>query len=119
MQFRRVCGNNIFNMALLNITDKNFKEEVLNSPLPVLVDFWAAWCGPCKILAPIIEELVKEYMGKIKIGKLNVDENQTIPTRYGIMSIPTIIFFKDGKILNQSAGVLTRQQLKQKIEEII
>lgn len=106
-------------MALLNITDKNFKEEVLKSPLPVLVDFWATWCSPCKILSPIIEELAKEYMGKIKIGKLNVEENQNIPTQYGIMSIPTIIFFKDGKILNQLVGALTKQQLKQKIEEIV
>lgn len=106
-------------MALLNITDKNFKEEVLKSPLPVLVDFWATWCGPCKILAPIIEELAKEYTGKIKIVKLNVEEGQSIPTQYGIMSIPTIIFFKDGKILNQLVGALTKQQLKQKIEEII
>lgn len=106
-------------MALLNITDKNFKEEVLKSPLPVLVDFWATWCGPCKMLAPIIEELAKEYTGKIKIVKLNVEEGQSIPTQYGIMSIPTIIFFKDGKILNQLVGALTKQQLKQKIEEII
>jgi len=106
-------------MALLNISDKNFKDEVLKSDLPVLVDFWAEWCGPCKMLAPVIEELAKEYLGKIKFAKLNVEGNQNIPTRYGIMSIPTLIFFKNGKIVDQITGALTRQQLKRKIEELI
>lgn len=106
-------------MDLLNLTDKNFKQEVLNSNLPVLVDFWASWCMPCNILTPIIEELAKEFQAKIKIGKLNVDENQGIPTQYGIMSIPTLMFFKNGEIMEQVVGVVSKQQLKQKIEELI
>jgi thioredoxin 1 len=106
-------------MDLLNINDKNFKEEVLKANLPVLVDFWAPWCGPCKMLSPIIEELAKEYQTKIKIVKFNVEESQGIPTHYGIMSIPALIFFKSGKIINQLTGALGRHQLKQKIEEII
>lgn len=106
-------------MVLLHLTNRNFKKEVLESNLPVLVDYWAPWCGPCKMVAPIIEELAKEYEGKIKIGKLNVDENQDIPTQYGIMSIPTLMFFKDGKVTDQIIGVLSKQQLKKKIEEII
>lgn len=106
-------------MSLLHITDKNFKDLVLKSALPVLVDYWAAWCTPCKILAPIIEELAKEYQGKIKIGKLNVEENQSIPTQYGIMSIPTLMFFKDGKVIDQLTGALSKQELKKKIEELI
>jgi thioredoxin 1 len=106
-------------MALLNISDKNFKDEVLKSDLPVLVDFWAPWCGPCKLVTPVIEEVAKEYVMRLKIVKINVEENQGTPTQYGIMSIPTLIFFKNGKIVEQITGALTRQQLKQKIEEVI
>lgn len=106
-------------MNLFDITDKNFREEVLKSNLPVLVDFWAPWCAPCKILAPIVEKLAIEYLDKLKIGKLNVDENRGIPTQYTIMSIPTIMFFKNGKVVDQLIGALTIQQLRNKIEEII
>ncbi len=106
-------------MALLHLTDNNFKQEVLESDLPVLVDFWATWCGPCKMIAPLIDELAREYQGRIKIGKLNVDENSQIATRYGIMSIPTLIFFKKGKVLEQVVGALNKTELKRKIEESI
>ena len=106
-------------MNILNLSDKNFKEEVLTSSLPVVVDIWAPWCGPCKIISGIIEELAKEYHTKIKIGKLNIDENQGVPTQYGIMSIPTLMFFKNGKIMEQSIGVVSKHQLKQKIEQKI
>lgn len=103
-------------MSLLHLTDANFKKEVLESTLPLLVDFWAPWCGPCKMIAPIIEELAKEYIGKIKIGKVNVDENPKITSHYGIMSIPTLIFFKNGKVMEQVVGAITKTELKQKIE---
>lgn len=108
---------NFLIMALLHLTDTNFKQEVLDSSLPVLVDFWATWCGPCKMIAPIIEEVAKEYAGKIKVGKLKVDDNPATATRYGIMSIPTLIFFKNGRVMEQVVGALNRIDLKRKIDE--
>ena len=104
-------------MSTLHFTDANFKKEVLESNLPVLVDFWAAWCGPCKMIAPFIDDLAKEYAGKMKIGKLDVDSNSKVVTQYGVMSIPTIIFFKNGKIMNQLVGAVSKHDLKRKIEE--
>lgn len=104
-------------MSIVHFTDSNFKKEVLESDLPVLVDFWATWCGPCKMIAPIVEELAKEYHGKIKVGKVNVDDNPKTATHYGIMSIPTLIFLKNGKVMDQLVGALTKSQLKNKIEE--
>jgi len=104
-------------MSTLHFTDVNFKKEVLESDLPVLVDFWAAWCSPCKQIAPSVDELAKEYAGKIKIGKVDVGANSKIPTQYGIMSIPTIIFFKQGKIMGQLVGAVSKLELKRKIEE--
>ncbi|MDD5165784.1 MAG: thioredoxin [Candidatus Omnitrophica bacterium] len=104
-------------MKTLQLTDANFKKEVLESPIPVLVDFWAAWCGPCKMIAPAIEELAAEFNGKIKIGKVDVDDNSRTATSYGIMSIPTLIFFKDGKVTEQVTGALNKSALKKKIEE--
>ena len=104
-------------MSTQHFTDTNFKKEVLESELPVLVDFWAAWCGPCKMIAPLIDELAKEYAGKMKIGKVDVDTNPKIATEYGVMSIPTIIFFKKGKIMNQLVGAASKLDLKRKIEE--
>jgi len=82
-----------------------------------MVDFWANWCGPCKMIAPAVEELAKEYDGKMKIGKLDVDNNPNSPSQYGIMSIPTLIFFKDGKVMDSVTGALNKASLKQKIEE--
>lgn len=104
-------------MSTLHFTDSNFKEEVLESDLPVLVDFWAPWCGPCKTIAPLVEEFAKEYAGKMKIGKVDVDNNSKIPTQYGIMSIPTIVFFKKGKVMNQFMGAVSKHEFKRKIEE--
>lgn len=106
-------------MSLQHIDDQNFKSEVLDSNLPVLVDFWANWCGPCKMIAPIIEELAKEYAGKVKIGKLDVDNNPKTASHYGIMSIPTLIFFKNGTVMEQLVGVLSKAELKNKIDEHI
>ncbi len=104
-------------MSLKHFTDSNFKQEVLGSKLPVLVDFWATWCGPCKLIAPVVEELAKEYAGKINIGKLNVEESPKAASQYGVMSIPTLIFFKDGKVADQIVGVLNKTELKRKLDE--
>lgn len=106
-------------MAIAHFTDTNFKKEVLESDLAVLVDFWTTWCGPCKMILPLIEELAREYDKKIKIGKLNVDENPKTATHYGIMSIPTLMFFKKGKVVEQLTGALNKAGLKKKIEENI
>ncbi len=104
-------------MGTFHFTDSNFKKEVLESNLPVLVDFWAAWCGPCKMISPHVEEMAKEYAGKMKIGKIDVDANPEVATLYGVMSIPTVIFLKNGKVMGQIVGAFSRLDLKRKIEE--
>jgi thioredoxin 1 len=106
-------------MALLHLNDTNFKKEVLESTLPVLVDFWASWCGPCKMIAPILDEVVGEYAHKLKVGKVNVEESPKIATQYAVMSVPTLIFFKNGKVMEQIVGALTKPQLERKIKENI
>jgi len=103
-------------MSILHLDDKNFKKEVLESELPVLVDFWAPWCGPCKAISPIIEELAKEYEKKVKVGKINIDESSRVATDYGIMSIPTVVFFKKGGIVGQIVGMASKSEFKKKIE---
>ena len=104
-------------MSVLHFTDANFKKEVLESNLPVLVDFWASWCSPCKMIAPFVEELAKEYAGKMKVGKVDVDANSKVATQYGVMSIPMIIFLKKGKVMSQLVGAVSKLDLKRKIEE--
>ncbi len=99
-------------------TDQNFDQEVLKSDKPVLVDFWAAWCGPCQIMGPIVDELSLEMKDKIKIGKLNVDENRETDTNYSVMSIPTLIIFKDGKVMKQLVGVQAKENLKEELEKV-
>lgn len=94
---------------MLMITDKNFEDEVVNSKIPVLVDFWAFWCGPCQMVGPIVEELAKEFEGKVKIGKLNVDENPQVAVKYNVMSIPTVIFFKEGKEVARQIGLESKE----------
>jgi thioredoxin 1 len=106
-------------MSVAHFTDSNFKKDVLESQTPVVVDFWATWCGPCKMIAPVVDELAKEYHGKVKIGKINIDENSQVATNYGVMSIPTLMFFKHGKVMEQVVGALTKQELKRKIEAIL
>ncbi|OGX44219.1 MAG: thioredoxin [Omnitrophica WOR_2 bacterium RIFCSPLOWO2_12_FULL_51_8] len=106
-------------MEILHLSDANFKKEVLESGLPVLVDFWAQWCAPCKRIAPFLEELAGEYDKKIKIAKFDVDGNSRTATHYGVMSIPTLIFFKNGKVTNQVTGALSKAELKAKIEECL
>jgi thioredoxin 1 len=100
----------------LVINEQNFETEVLKSEVPVMVDFWAPWCGPCKIMGPIIEEVVKELDGKpVKVGKMNVDDNPETPGKYGIMSIPTIIIFKNGEPVEQLVGVQAKEKLIEKL----
>ncbi len=104
-------------MSLIHLTEKNFNEEVVKSQLPVLVDFWAEWCMPCKRISPIVDEIAKEYSGKIKVAKLNVDESPNIAGKFGVMSIPTLLIFKNGKAVDQVIGFLSKSQLKARIEE--
>ena len=101
------------------LNDGNFDGEVLKSDLPVLVDFWAPWCGPCHMVSPIVEEIGKDYEGKLKVGKLNVDENSQTAGQYGIMSIPSVLFFKDGKMVDQIVGAVPKQQFVEKIDKIV
>ncbi len=105
--------------SLLHVSDKNFESEVLRSGIPVLVDFWATWCGPCRAISPIIEELAKEYSGRVKITKLNVDENPATPSQYGVRGIPTLILFKEGKVLDQIVGSVPKARLKAMIEKVL
>jgi|SRR3989344_241774 len=106
-------------MADLVLTDQNFEEEVLQSKIPVVVDFWAPWCGPCKIVNPAIEELAKDYQGKVKVGKLNVDDNQIIAGKYNVMSIPTVMMFKNGNPIKSLIGAQGKEFYKKTIEEVI
>jgi thioredoxin 1 len=106
-------------MAHHIFTDKNFNELVLKSKLPVLVDFWAEWCPPCKIIAPLLEELAKEYEGKVVIGAMNADENVQIPGQFGVMSLPTVIFFKQGKPVQVLIGAQGKHTYKTEIEKLI
>lgn len=102
-------------MHPIEFTDANFEEEVLKSELPVLIDFWAVWCGPCKMIAPSIDQLANEYEGKAKIGKVDVDNNQQVATKYGIRSIPTLLIFKDGKMVDQIVGALPKPKIAEKL----
>jgi len=106
-------------MADLTFTDQNFKQEVLESKEPVIVDFWAPWCSPCKIISPIIDELAKEFEGKVKIGKANVDDNSQTAGQYEVMSIPSILFFKNGKPVKTMVGAQSKENYKQEIEQLI
>ena len=98
-------------MEPMELTDANFENEVLKSDIPVLVDFWAVWCGPCRAVAPIVEEMAKDYAGKLKVGKVDVDQNAEVSMRFGIRSIPTLLLFKGGKVVEQVIGALPKTKL--------
>lgn len=106
-------------MSELTITDANFKSEVLDSKVPVLVDFWAEWCGPCRMVAPVVEKIAKDYSGRLKVGKLNVDDNSETPQKYGIQGIPTILLFKGGQLAKQVVGFQPEEKLKSIIDSTI
>ena len=102
-------------MSEINLTNQNFEEKVLKSEIPVLVDFFATWCGPCKMLAPVIAELAEKYEGKVKVGKVNVDEENELAMKYQILSIPTLVLFKDGKIINIKVGLSSKSEIENMI----
>lgn len=97
---------------IVYVTDATFEADVLQSPVPVLLDFWAPWCGPCKMIAPVLDQLAEEWDGKVRIAKMNVDENQAIPAQFGIRSIPTLVVLKDGQVVATRAGALAKPQLE-------
>jgi len=106
-------------MGVVHVTDQNFEKEVLQSDIPVLVDFWAAWCGPCRAIAPVIEELAEEYEGKLKVAKMNVDENPVTPGKFGIRAIPTLIFFKNGQAVDMITGAVAKSTIENVIKRLL
>jgi thioredoxin 1 len=106
-------------MADITITDQNFEEEVLKSQTPVVVDFWAPWCAPCRVVGPIVEDLAKEYSGKVKVGKMNVDDNPDVSGQLGIMSIPTVLLFKNGQPVQSIVGAQSKENYKRAIDEVL
>ena len=102
---------------MLTLTDGNFKEQVVDSPIPVLVDFWAEWCGPCKMLGPILEELANDYDGRVKVGKLNIDDFPSVANEYGIRAIPTMLIFKGGQVAEQVVGLRSKRDLKANLDK--
>jgi thioredoxin 1 len=103
----------------VKLTTDNWEQEVLKSDIPVLVDFWAPWCGPCRMVAPVVSEIAHEYEGKLKIGKLNTDEEPDIAVRYGIMSIPTLMVFKNGEVVDQIIGAAPKEYFTQRLDKIL
>jgi thioredoxin 1 len=104
---------------VLKFTDQNFDSDVSQSNIPVLIDFWATWCGPCKAIAPVIDEIAGEYNGKVKVGKVDVDQNQDTAMKYGVRSIPTLLIMKDGKVVNQIVGAVPKENITTMLDEII
>ena len=106
-------------LGVLEVSDATFDQEVLKSELPVLVDFWAVWCGPCKAIAPIVEGVAAAFTGKLKVAKVNVDENGATPSRYGIRGIPALLFFKGGKVADQVVGFVPQDVIEEKIQRLL
>ncbi len=106
-------------MKPFTFTDNNFETEALKSDVPVIIDFWAAWCGPCRMIAPIIEQLTDEYQGKVKVGKLDVDENQQTAIKFGVRSIPTVLFLKNGQVKDTIIGAVPKSMFVDKISKLV
>jgi thioredoxin 1 len=104
---------------VMQVSDDTFESEILQSELPALVDFWAAWCGPCRAIAPVVEELSEEYAGKVKVAKLNVDECPKTPGQFGIRAIPTLIMFKDGKVADQITGAVSKASIEEALKKLL
>ena len=108
------------NVAVItNITNENFETEVTQATQPVVVDFWAEWCQPCKMLTPVLDKVAEKFRGQLKVVKCNVDENQELAMKYGVMSIPNLIFFKDGQVINQALGYMSEPQLSAKVASVL
>jgi thioredoxin 1 len=103
---------------IVTLTQESFAQQVLQSPVPVLVDFWAEWCGPCKMIAPLLDELADEYDGKVKIGKVNVDEQQSLATEYGVRAIPTLLLFNKGQVADQIVGARSKRDFKTSLDRV-
>lgn len=106
-------------LGVFEVSDATFEKEVLQSEQPVLVDFWAVWCGPCKAIGPIVDSIAASYSGKLKVAKVNVDENGAAPSRYGIRGIPTLLFFKDGKVADQVVGYVPQEVIEEKVKRLL
>lgn len=104
---------------IVTLTGANFQQEVLQSPAPVLVDFWAEWCGPCKMLGPVLDELATEYEGRVRIGKVNIDDHQSLAAQFGIRSIPTLLLFSKGEVANQIVGLRSKRELKSSLDSVL
>lgn len=111
--------NNIMSDKIIHVSDSTFEDEVLNSDTPIIVDYWAEWCGPCKMIAPILDEIADEYKGKLTVAKLNIDDNQETPQKYAVRGIPTLMIFKAGEVAGTKVGALSKSQLSAFIDSII
>jgi len=116
---KRILERRSFMSDLLQVTDDNFDAEIMNSELPAMVDFWAEWCGPCRMVGPVVEELANEYQGKIKVAKMDVDKNRQTPARFGIRNIPTLILFKGGEVANTIVGAHPKSSIEDELKKLL